>query len=127
MAIDTHKGTTVTWGALTMLVTGVSGDGQTNETIQTTNMGSTEATHTHIPGDYGEGGEVSVTIQYQPGGDVLAGIIGTTGTLAINYGGAKTITSDAIFTGVDLGAEVAGGLLEATYTFKRHGEITYTT
>ena len=121
-------GSTVTFGTSnwTANLIGISVNGVTRNTVQTSHMGTTNA-HTFSPTKLVDWGELVLECLFTPGASAsYPPINGAPETITINYG-SGTGPSDAFtgfVTGFELGAQLEDQI-QATVTIKRSGAPTF--
>ena len=123
---DIATGTTLTWGGAITEIVSIDGPSMTNEPADTTNLSSTWRSFLAVIPD---GGEVSLTLNYEPDAASHASFItdlaaGTLQEAVITFtdGGGTTLTFDAICTAFSPTASV-GEKLSAAVTLKVTGDI----
>ncbi len=126
MAIGTGTGTTVTFGTsgFTGNIMNVSQDGISRPSVDTSHMGTTTA-RTFTPGDLYDGGEITLSVQWDPAAATKPPISAAAETITIAFkGGANTAQFSGFVTeyGNDIPMEE---LMMTEITIKVSGVITY--
>lgn len=122
MATKGH-GCTVTFGtsAFTAELLDVSGPNVTREALDTSHMGTTNA-KTFVESTLYDGGEVSLTFQYDV--DDTPPITGASETVTIAFAGSGSVSFTGFMTAFGITADMEG-IMQATATVKVADEITW--
>ena len=129
---DEGSGASITFGTsgTTINATSIQASGVAREALETTHLGTTGGYKTFIPADLKDPGEIAVTFRYNPN---VQPPISTAETITITYpvpagdSSGATEASSGFVSSWDPPACENDAVMDATFTVKRTGVITYTT
>lgn len=124
MAFD-GQGTTLTFvtSGYEFNVIDVGEFGQESEPIETTHLGTTGG-RTYIPADLTEGGDLTITVEYDP--DIVVTVPGSAETIQVDPGGqSKLVEFSGFVTSYKVGQINTGERVTATLVIKITGDITW--